>query len=593
MTYPRKYATATGAGDHLKDLDWDAMVDRVNGVTISGVTVQYPYSYFIRINGGVYEAIDPYGNLDYGGASDAGGVDGAVCSSVIQACITALAASGGLIKFDIGTYPIVAALNVGWGITLVGTNLGTYTGTVTGTILKLAGDVNLIEQIGVAGTEKYGLNIRDMYLDGDARSFTGDAIHVEHVGFLKVENVHIIDFYGSGLFLDSVWDGMYNNIMINRCGNDVNQHAQIHMIGSDGNACQNNDFSKITSSEWRYINLFHGYCSITTLNAFECEGDEDFACVYATSGGNTLLINNFYLQNSVASQTTLVRIDVGAQRIKFNTGTLKAKDGTLVYIEGAGNYEATDLNEFNQVSFTGYSALAKVDKALDVNIDFVYGSSTFVDNCDFDNVVTCITLANDYAGEPTVLLANNLYFNPYPAGVDPKHVDTKFVLTGTTYVGTTSDYYHASGLETDAEGLILVCTPNNHYATGVANRGFFQSVFCPTIMTVDKIRIWVHTQNGNIDVGIYDNEGTKIVSTGAFACPAAGFHLITIAKTVLLPGPKYLAISSDSATTEFYSPTNLTAGAFNTGYAATSHPLPATRPALSETGTCRFWMQAV
>jgi hypothetical protein len=91
MTYPRKYATATAAGDHLKDLDWDPMVDAANGMIIAGgVTIQYPYNFIVRNVGGVYDAVNGNGVLTYGGSSDAGTVDGNDAAAVIQAAINAL-----------------------------------------------------------------------------------------------------------------------------------------------------------------------------------------------------------------------------------------------------------------------------------------------------------------------------------------------------------------------------------------------------------------------------------------------------------------------------------------------------------------------
>jgi hypothetical protein len=88
MVYPRKWAVATAAGDHLKDLDWDPMVDAANGMNIAGgVTIQYPYSFIVRNVGGVYDAISGNGVLTYGGSSDAGGVDGGDFGAVVNAAL--------------------------------------------------------------------------------------------------------------------------------------------------------------------------------------------------------------------------------------------------------------------------------------------------------------------------------------------------------------------------------------------------------------------------------------------------------------------------------------------------------------------------
>jgi hypothetical protein len=99
MSYPRKWAVATAAGDHLKDLDWDAMVDAANGMDLSGYVLQYPFSYIIRKVGGVYDAVDDNGVQTFGGSGDAGGVDGAVFADVLQATITNTLAGGKIILF--------------------------------------------------------------------------------------------------------------------------------------------------------------------------------------------------------------------------------------------------------------------------------------------------------------------------------------------------------------------------------------------------------------------------------------------------------------------------------------------------------------
>jgi hypothetical protein len=105
MTYPRKYAVATAAGDHLKDLDWDPMVDAANGMTIAGgITIQYPYSFIIRNVGGVYDAISGNGVLTYGGSGSAGGASGTLPAQVINAAILAASLVGGKVLLKSGLY---------------------------------------------------------------------------------------------------------------------------------------------------------------------------------------------------------------------------------------------------------------------------------------------------------------------------------------------------------------------------------------------------------------------------------------------------------------------------------------------------------
>jgi hypothetical protein len=122
VTLPAKYPPV------VTPENWNSMVDRVNGVTADGVTIQYAYSYIVRDNGGFYEAIDQFGNLAFGGSSWATTnlVDGTDLSAVQQACVDALEADAG------GTVYIFAlqlSSTVTFGSTV--TIIENYQGTIT------------------------------------------------------------------------------------------------------------------------------------------------------------------------------------------------------------------------------------------------------------------------------------------------------------------------------------------------------------------------------------------------------------------------------------------------------------------------------
>jgi hypothetical protein len=159
MTYPRKYATVAALGQPLDEtLDWDAMVDRVNGVTLLGVRA-YPYSYLIRKNGGVYEAIDSTANLVFGGSDDANGVDGTNFADVVQACANALAASSGLIIFKDGTYLTETEITIPDKVALWGE-------THYGTIIKANAVINSIFSFRAVPQ----VELARMSLDGDGKA---------------------------------------------------------------------------------------------------------------------------------------------------------------------------------------------------------------------------------------------------------------------------------------------------------------------------------------------------------------------------------------------------------------------------------------
>jgi hypothetical protein len=102
-TRPRYVPHSTGSGK-WDDTDQNAITAHVlAGETVSGY-LAYPYSFTIRVITGVYDAVNSIGTLCYGGASDAGGVDGHDFSAVFAACVDALASSGGFIMICKGAY---------------------------------------------------------------------------------------------------------------------------------------------------------------------------------------------------------------------------------------------------------------------------------------------------------------------------------------------------------------------------------------------------------------------------------------------------------------------------------------------------------
>jgi hypothetical protein len=62
--------------------------------------------------------------------------------------------------------------------------------------------------------------------------------------------------------------------------------------------------------------------------------------------------------------------------------------------------------------------------------------------------------------------------------------------------------------------------------------------------TFKRILFVPSVATGNVDIGIYDAFGTKIITTGSFAKPA-GITATVIADTVLTPGLYYMALAHD------------------------------------------------
>lgn len=92
----------------------------------------------------------------------------------------------------------------------------------------------------------------------------------------------------------------------------------------------------------------------------------------------------------------------------------------------------------------------------------------------------------------------------------------------------------------------------NTAAVWTANRAVYQPCYVAEPITVYQMAVTVTTQNGNLDVGIYDMESLKrLVSKGSTAVAAAGVQAIDITDTDLVPGWYYLGFCCDSSTAVF------------------------------------------
>lgn len=70
-------------------------------------------------------------------------------------------------------------------------------------------------------------------------------------------------------------------------------------------------------------------------------------------------------------------------------------------------------------------------------------------------------------------------------------------------------------------------------------------------MTVYKMGVVVAVQSGNLDVGIYSEKGSLLVSAGSTAVGAAGFQSFDVTDTPLNPGIYFLAMCVDNTTASF------------------------------------------
>jgi hypothetical protein len=118
-------------------------------------------------------------------------------------------------------------------------------------------------------------------------------------------------------------------------------------------------------------------------------------------------------------------------------------------------------------------------------------------------------------------------------------------------------------------------------------------------MTTNQLQLYIGTSSGNISAGVYNNgsqagtsrlPNSRLGTTGAIPCPAAGLATVTMTGSVTIPRGAYAAVSADNTTATFLrsAPTAATTN----GYGATQgsgHPLPATAGAGNGNSTM-VWM---
>lgn len=142
----------------------------------------------------------------------------------------------------------------------------------------------------------------------------------------------------------------------------------------------------------------------------------------------------------------------------------------------------------------------------------------------------------------------------------------------------------------------LLATPysglNNTGTTATNVAKFFPFTLSQTIIIKRLFTVNGLTVSGNFDVGIYSNDGTKIVSSGSIAqVGTSTLQSVTISDTTLGPGMYYFAVAQDNATGVFYNmAATLGIEVLLTGTAtqSTAFPLPSSVTFSSNSGASRI-----
>lgn len=91
------------------------------------------------------------------------------------------------------------------------------------------------------------------------------------------------------------------------------------------------------------------------------------------------------------------------------------------------------------------------------------------------------------------------------------------------------------------------------------NAAIYMPVLVPEVFMPVQALIIVTTQSGNVDVGLYREDGGKVWSAGSTAVAAAGVQAFTVtAGTVLVPGLYWMAMACSTTVAAFdrYAPAN-------------------------------------
>ena len=148
----------------------------------------------------------------------------------------------------------------------------------------------------------------------------------------------------------------------------------------------------------------------------------------------------------------------------------------------------------------------------------------------------------------------------------------------------------------DVQSLGRVMNAMGYSFTGptawpTANKAYFVPVSIQNSFTIRKMLVLNGTVSGNIDVGIYDRGGARIVSMGSTA--QAGANVVQefdITDTLLQPGLYYLAAAMDNNTGQVEGIGIGLVPAMSMGVAemTSAFPLPATATFAPLSGTVRI-----
>jgi len=220
----------------------------------------------------------------------------------IQAALDKLPATGGEVFLLDGTYNVEVTLTMDSYQTLRGTGQNTILTTTTAA-------VDIITATGGAGSEKVGILIADLTVDGSVGGaiFNDIGIFWTYVDYSTISNVWVLDNHEEGIFLDtsdfnrivgnrvsgSSWDNIYiqdshkNTITANVV--EDGQSTGINLYGNAATSSFNTVVGNVVQGNWGGITVY--YSGDNTISDNVIQGNDGVGIYISESSRSTITDN--------------------------------------------------------------------------------------------------------------------------------------------------------------------------------------------------------------------------------------------------------------------------------------------------------------
>jgi len=203
----------------------------------------------------------------------------------IQAAIDALPATGGKILLTEGTFNIESSITLDTNQTIQGSGWST--------ILTTTSAIDILAATGSDGSEKVGIFIADLQLDGGSASDTG--ITFTYVDHSFIQNIYSKDHYGGSIMAGIILSAAdYNTVVHNLCTGN--------MVGIESSTGFNNIISNNTCVQNDY-GIWISNADYNSLAINTCNLNDYYGIYIEASDHNTVCINECIANSQHADNT--------------------------------------------------------------------------------------------------------------------------------------------------------------------------------------------------------------------------------------------------------------------------------------------------